>query len=33
MHVEGALEVARAIKNMTSLKVLDLNGEFGLLRR
>ncbi|CAF4522860.1 unnamed protein product, partial [Rotaria magnacalcarata] len=28
---EGGLEVARAVKNMPSLKVLDLNGNcFGL---
>jgi hypothetical protein len=27
MHIDGGLEVARAVKNMSSLKVLDLNGE------
>lgn len=28
MHIEGGLEVARVVKNMSSLKVLDLNGEY-----
>ena len=28
MHTEGGLEVARVVKNMPSLKVLDLNGEY-----
>jgi len=28
MHTEGALEIARVVKNMSSLKVLDLNGSF-----
>jgi Leucine-rich repeat (LRR) protein len=26
MHIDGGLEVARSVKNMPSLKVLDLNG-------
>jgi hypothetical protein len=26
MHTDGGIEVARAVKNMSSLKVLDLNG-------
>ena len=28
MHIDGGLEVARVVKNMPSLKVLDLNGEY-----
>ncbi len=27
MHIDGGLEVARVVKNMSSLKVLDLNGK------
>jgi len=27
MHIDGGIEVARVVKNMSSLKVLDLNGE------
>ena len=26
MHTDGGLEIARAVKNMSSLKILDLNG-------
>jgi hypothetical protein len=28
MHTEGAMEIAHVVRNMPSLKVLDLNGEF-----
>jgi hypothetical protein len=28
MHIDGGLEVARVVKNMLSLKVLDLNGKY-----
>ena len=31
MHTEGALEVAHVVKNMSSLKILDLNGILKLL--
>jgi len=30
MHIDGGLEVARVVKNMSSLKVLDLNGKYWL---
>ena len=28
MHIDGGLDVARVVKNMPSLKLLDLNGSF-----
>jgi len=28
MHIDGGLEIARVVKNMSSLNVLDLNGEW-----
>lgn len=28
MYIDGGLEVARIVKNMSSLKVLDLNGKY-----
>jgi hypothetical protein len=31
MHIDGGLEVARVVKNMPALKVLDLNGEYSML--
>jgi hypothetical protein len=31
MHIEGAMEIVHTVKNMSALKILDLNGLFDLI--